>query len=356
MTIQALARPEIRSLQPYFTALQQSGTVRLNANEAPWEPRVNGRASSLNRYPEVRPLLLQRRLAERYGVTQDQLLVTRGSSEAIDLLLRAFCRSGIDNVVVTPPTFSMYRIYADIQGAGVKSVPLTAENDFELEVDEVLAACDANTKLIFVCSPNNPTGNLVPIADLVALAQARKGQSLIVVDEAYIEFSGSESVAALTGVHDNLVVLRTLSKALALAGARCGAVVGSRCLTGLLNGILAPYALATPVIDCVLDALGAESEHAARRACAHIVRERERLSQALGQNHRVVKVWPSRANFLLVKFRSLTAVQEKLRANGVLIRDFGAETGLDNCARITVGSCDENDRLLVLLSDSKRRA
>ncbi len=356
MTIETLARPEIRGLQSYFTALQQTGTVRLNANEAPWERRVNCRASSLNRYPEVRPRLLQERLAERYGVTPDRLLVTRGSSEAIDLLLRAFCRSGIDNVVVTPPTFSMYQVYADIQGAGVKSVPLTVENDFQLDVDEVLAACDANTKLIFVCSPNNPTGNLVPIADMVGLAKAREGQSLIVVDEAYIEFSGSESVAALTGIHDNLVVLRTLSKALALAGARCGAVVGSRCLTGLLNGILAPYALATPVIDCVLDALGAESEHEARQACAHIVRERERLSQALAQNHQIVKVWPSRANFLLVKFHSLTAVQEKLRANGVLIRDFGAEARLDNCARITVGSRDENDRLLELLFDSKRLA
>jgi histidinol-phosphate aminotransferase len=324
--------------------------VRLNANEAPWTTQLDGHGFALNRYPEIRPRLLQARLAERYGVLPDRLLVTRGSSEAIDLLLRAFCRPGVDNVVVTPPTFSMYRVYAEIQGAGVRSVPLLAENDFELDVDAVLESCDARTKLIFACSPNNPTGNLFPAAKPLALAGARSGQSLVVVDEAYVEFSGTESLAARSDLPDNVVVLRTLSKALALAGARCGAVIGCERLIGLLNGVLAPYALATPVIDCVLAALDRRNEVESRQACTGIVQERERLSRALAGNRKVVKVWPSRANFLLVKFQDLAAIQDLLRTHGVLIRDFPGDGALGDCARITVGSRAENDQLLLLLS------
>jgi histidinol-phosphate aminotransferase len=304
----------------------------------------------LNRYPEIRPRLLQERLAERYGVTPECLLVTRGSSEAIDLLLRAFCRPGIDNVVVTPPTFSMYRVYAEIQGAAVRQVPLLAGNDFGLDLGAVVESCDERTKLIFACSPNNPTGNLIPAADLIELAEARRGRSLLVLDEAYVEFSGEESLAARSDLPDNVVVLRTLSKALALAGARCGVAIGCERLVRLLNGILAPYALATPVIDCVLAALGQRNELEAQQACRDIVQERERLAGALARNRQVARVWPSRANFLLVKFHNLARTQDMLRSHGLLIRDFPDDGALVNCARITVGSRTENDQLLLLLS------
>lgn len=349
MTAETLARPEIRNLEAYSADMQESGTVRLNANEAPWAVQEDGYSSPLNRYPEIRPLLLQENLARHYGVTPGSLLATRGSSEAIDLLVRAFCRPGVDNVVVTPPTFLLYRVYADIQGAEVIPAPLLAGNDFELDNDVVLEACTAETKLIFVCSPNNPTGGLVPRSQLIALADARKGKSLIVVDEAYIEFSEAESVTALAGEYDNLVVLRTLSKALALAGARCGAVVGSESLIRMLNGILAPYALATPVIDCVLDALTPEKMRLSQEACDRVVRERERLSQTLAGHRRTVKVWPSRANFLLVQFDDLATVRKSLQAKRILIREFDGQTGLANCARITVGTRTENDLLLEAL-------
>lgn len=350
MTIEALARPEIRNLQAYSADRQEAGTIRLHANEVPWADQGDGHSSPLNRYPEIRPISLQRNLARHYGVAQNRLLATRGSSEAIDLLIRAFCRPGVDNVVVMPPTFLLYRVYADIQGAKAVPVPLVAENDFELDIDAVLDACDAQTKLIFVCSPNNPTGGLVPRSKLLALADARKGSSLVVVDEAYIEFSDAESLTALAGEYDNLVVLRTLSKALALAGARCGAVVGSESLIRMLNGILAPYALATPVIDCVLDALTPENMRKSQESRNRIVRERERLSQELARNRQVSKVWPSCANFLLVQFHDLATVQKTLRARRVLIREFDGETGLANCARITVGARGENDLLLEALS------
>lgn len=353
MTADTLARPEIRRLRRYVSARQEPGTIRLNANESSWTAENGRSASSLNRYPEIRPLLLQSRLARHYGVSPDRLLVTRGSSEAIDLLIRAFCRSSIDNIVVTPPTFSMYRFYADIQGAETVSVPLLADHDFELDVGAVLGACNENSKLICICAPNNPTGGLVDRSRLLDLACARKGKSLVVVDEAYIEFSGSESLTSFAGKYDNLVVLRTLSKALALAGARCGAVVGSARVIDILNGILAPYALATPVIECVLDALAPDQVQTCRDSTDRIIRERNYLADALARQSQVVKVWPSRANFLLVQFRNLAQVQAKLQANHILIRAFDGEPGLANCARITVGTRGENDLLLATLASLK---
>lgn len=348
MTIERLARPEIRDLQPYETARQITGRVRLNANEAPW-PGDGSATDGLNRYPEIRPLALHARLAAHYGVPPDMLLVTRGSSEAIDLLIRAFCRAGIDNIVISPPTFAMYRVYADIQGAETRAAPLDGETGFTLDAAEVNEKCTAETKLVFVCSPNNPTGGLVPLAGIAALAEARAGQSLIVVDEAYAEYSEEPSATGLLRSHENLVVLRTLSKAHSLAGARCGAVIASVGVIRLLNLILAPYALATPVIECVLRSLEPDNLARARAAVQRILQERERLAKALQRCPDVVRVWPSRSNFLLVKFRSLAAVAARLSAARILVREFDHEAVLQNCARISVGKPRENDLLLAAL-------
>ncbi len=348
MTIETLARPEIRTLSAYQTAQQVNGALRLHANEA---PMATG-SGSLNRYPEIRPTELQSRLAARFGVSASNLLATRGSTEAIDLLIRTFCRAGQDNIVITPPTFSMYRVYADIQGAGTINCPLLSEQDFAFDVDSLTKSCTASSKLIFIGSPNNPTGNVVQKSEIVQLVKARRNKSIVVVDEAYIEFSGNESIAGLIMEHDNLVVLRTLSKALALAGARCGALIGSVNLLGLLDGVLAPYALATPVIDCVIAAL---SDHGSAddSRITEIVAERNRLTGQLAANPFVHKVWPSQANFLLVQFRNLAEIQERLQAERILIRDCSDEPGLENCARITIGDPNENDRLLAALSLSE---
>jgi len=348
MTIETLARPEIRSLSAYETAVPVNGALRLHANEA---PTAAGR-NSLNRYPEVRPTELQSRLARRFGVSASNLLVTRGSTEAVDLLIRTFCRAGRDSIVITPPTFVMYQVYADIQGAGTISCPLLSEQDFALNVESVTDYCTASSKLIFVCSPNNPTGNVVPRSDLVRILEARKDKSIIVVDEAYIEFSGAESMAALVRDHDNLVVLRTLSKALALAGARCGAVIANAALIRLLSGVLAPYALSTPVIDCVMAALSDRGFTNDSRI-TKIVAERDRMTGQLTSSPFVQRVWPSQTNFLLVQFRNLAEIQERLRAERILIRDCSDKPGLENCARITIGDPDENDRLLAALSLSE---
>jgi histidinol-phosphate aminotransferase len=355
LSIELLARDEIRRLQPYQTARQVKGMVRLNANEAPWSgDGSNG--DGLNRYPEIRPVKLQARLAAHYSVRPGMVLATRGSSEAIDLLMRVFCRAGIDNVVTSPPTFAMYRVYADIQGAGTIHAPLLAEHDFGLDVALVLEKCTPDTKLVFVCSPNNPTGGLVPVSSISELAEERANRSLIVVDEAYAEYADAPSAATLLGEHDNVVVLRTLSKAHSLAGARCGAVLASENLICLLNCVLAPYALATPVISCVLNSLAEENLRRSRSAVQRVLVERERVSRELALSPDVMKVWPSRSNFILVRFRELAPVEARLSAAGILVRPFGHEPSLRNCARITIGKPAENDLLLEAIGRSRRTA
>ena len=186
MSIAELAREELRSLQPYEAAQQVDSTIRLNANEAPWSSCADRFRRPLNRYPEIRPGSLAQTLGAYFDCDPSRLLVTRGTSEAIDLLIRAFCREGRDNIVTTTPTFSMYGHYAAVQGAAHRTVETLPEKHFEIDVDAVLEACDEQTRLIFVCAPNNPTGTLVPRPALLDLLERRGDRSAIVVDEAYI--------------------------------------------------------------------------------------------------------------------------------------------------------------------------
>jgi histidinol-phosphate aminotransferase len=349
MTIASLARPEIHALTAYEAAVQVADTIRLNANEAPWKSRADHFRRPLNRYPEIRPAGLRAALASRYGCDAARLLVTRGTSEAIDLLLRAFCRAGFDNIVTTSPSFSMYRHYAAVQGAECREVATDPDKDFAVDIDALLAACDGDTKLVFVCSPNNPTGTLLPQAGLCELLERRGDSSAIVVDEAYVEFADTPSAVRLLDQYPNLVVLRTLSKALAFAGARCGSVIGPPDVIRMLSAVQAPYALATPVVECVQDALQTESLDEAERWRETIVGERERLVAELGKLDFVRRTWPSAANFFLVEVEDAAAVLEYAAANKVLLRHFAGE--LANCLRITVGAPSENDRLLDLLRE-----
>ena len=344
MTIADLVRPEIRALRPYVAAEQVDDTLRLNANEAPWTNGADCFRRPLNRYPEIRPGTLRRLLAHNFGCTDESLLVTRGTSEAIDLLIRTFCRSGEDNIVTLEPTFSMYGHYAIVQGAGERTVTTSPDEDFAVDIDAVLDACDARTRLVFLCSPNNPTGTSLPRERLVDLLRRRGERSAVVVDEAYVEFSAQASVIELLEEYPNLVVLRTLSKALAFAGARCGAVIGPTDVIALLDAVQAPYALATPVVEYVEDALENSSSDDARRNIGEIVAERERLMQRIAAFDFVEKVWPSDANFFLVRVRDARSVLARCRDERVLLRDFGGD--LVDCIRITVGSRTDSDRLL----------
>jgi histidinol-phosphate aminotransferase len=353
-----LARSQIARLKPYAAAHQQQETTRLNANEVPWE---NGKDASsgrsqhhLNRYPQVRPWQLRDRLADHYGVLPEQLLVTRGSSEAIDLLVRVFCSPSEDNVIVTPPTFGMYRVYADIQQAEIRPVILHAREDFQLNPAQVAAAANAHTKIVFLCSPNNPTGNSISALDVETILENRHGQSLVVVDEAYVEFSQKASVTRLLAGHDNLVVLRTMSKAHGLAAARIGAVIASPAIIALIDSVMAPYAIATPVIELGLNALSDTNLANTSEHIAELLLERNRIVKSLANNTAVLRVWRSDANFVLARFRSIAKLLHILAKHRILIRDFSGEPELENCARITIGSRTENDQLLDVLGEMER--
>jgi histidinol-phosphate aminotransferase len=348
MSIANLARPEIRALKAYEAAIQVDETIRLNANEAPWTSSTDTFRRPLNRYPEIRPAALRVALANHYGCRAENLLVTRGTSEAIDLLIRVFCRPGMDNIVTSSPTFSMYRHYAEIQGAQLREVETTREDNFSVHPDSILGACDDSTRLIFLCSPNNPTGTLIPSGVLGEVLERRGNRSAIVVDEAYIEFAQHESVVGLLDDCPNLIVLRTLSKALAFAGARCGSVIAPAEVIRMLDAVQAPYALATPVVECVENAMQAASLSEAEQWVAKVIAERERLKKTLQEFSFVMHVWPSAANFLLVQVADARLLMQQSSDNKVLLRYFGGS--LSDCVRITVGTPDENNRLLETLA------
>jgi histidinol-phosphate aminotransferase len=348
MSVVKIARKKIRGLRPYQAAVQVDDTVRLNANEAPWRSGGEEFRRPLNRYPEIRPIRLCSLLAQRYGCGSGNLLVTRGTSEAIDLLIRVFCEARQDNLVTTTPTFSMYEHYAVVQGAELRQVETRADDDFAIDPAAILRACDDYSKLVFLCSPNNPTGTVLPRDALREILEKRKGKSAVVVDEAYIEFSGEPSAVELLDEFENLVVLRTLSKALAYAGARCGSVIANTDVVNMLDAVQAPYALATPVVECVENALQAENLDEAAHWVTETISERARLCDALEEYSFVRRVWPSAANFLLVEVDGARDLMRQSTRDKVLLRDFGGV--LDNCVRITIGTAAENDRLLESMS------
>lgn len=345
-----LVREELRGFAGYASARREAsgGSILLNANESPWSSP--GDALGLNRYPDPQPAELVARLAALYGVAPDCLLVGRGSDEAIDLLIRAACRAGQDAILISPPTFGMYAVCARVQDAAVQSVPLRVDRGFALDVDAVIAALDARTRIVFVCSPNNPTGSAVPLADIMRLAEATVGRSLLVVDEAYAEFSDAPSALGLRARHPHLAVLRTLSKAYALAGARIGSLIGDPTLVGVLRSIMAPYPLPTPCVAAALAALGDSAVALARSRIALLRQERMRLARALRGLPTVLTVFDSDANFLLVRFRDAAPIYRQCLDAGVVLRDPSRQPGLENCLRISVGTPEENECVLRLLA------
>lgn len=341
-----LARPEIVALQPYEHASWEPTLERMHANELPWRVEGDDSGAGLNRYPEPQPRELVERLAQLYDVPAQNVLVGRGSDEAIDLLTRAFCRAGTDSVIVCPPTFGMYSVAARIQGADVIRVPLKAEAGFAIDEQALLASCTPNVKLVFLCSPNNPTGNLIPEAVLLRLAQALEGRALLVIDEAYLEFAAAPSMARHIATLPHVAVLKTLSKAHGLAGARCGTLIAAPEIIQLLRKVIPPYALSQLTIEVVLEQLQPARLASMRARIEEIRSERERLATALRQSAAVIKVWPSDANFLLVEFHDASAAFEHARRAGLLVRDVRRQPGLEKALRISVGTPEQNTRLI----------
>lgn len=354
-TLLDLARPELRGIRPYVPGAYEPGCIRLNANESPWRAPGDVSERGLNVYPPPRPTVLQEKLADYYGIEQRQILVTRGSSEAIDVLIRGFCAAGRDKILICPPTFDMYRLYAGIQNAGVVRVPLLAERNFALDTDSILSAVDESVKIVFICSPNNPTGQSVERAAIDRICRATAGRALVVIDEAYHEFATGGDFLELRNRYEHVVLLRTLSKFVSLAGVRCGLIVGAPELIGFAHVVLPPYTFPTPSIELVQQALSQDSLRVSEERVEVLKRERARLSTALRDVPQVVQVYPSDANFILIKTRDGRAFRETARRADILVRTFD-DPLLENYVRITVGRPDDNDQLLQAVAGAIRRS
>ena len=347
-----LLRPDLRDFAGYSSARRTSltGSIWLNANESSL-PSLADPGLALNRYPDPQPPQLRARLAELYGVGATRLLVTRGSDEGIDLLVRGFCRAGLDAVAIASPCFGMYAVCARVQGAPLVDVPLIdRDGAWMLDVEGLVSAVAARgVRIVFLSSPANPTGQALSLEQIRSLAQALRDRAVLVLDEAYGEYSDIPSAVSLQADFDNLVVLRTLSKAFALAGARVGVTIASPGLITVLGNLSAPYPVPAPSAAIALEALSEVGVAESTRRCATIVRERDALLVRLRELPGVRVVYASRGNFLLARFDDAQAAFERLLAAGVVVRDVRAMRGLGDALRITIGSPAENAAVLAAL-------
>ncbi len=355
----ALVREDLREFAGYSSARRAgvTGSVWLNANESPWLNPVDG-GSGVNRYPDPQPARLREALAGLYGCQPAQVLVGRGSDEAIDLLVRALCRPGVDGVVVSPPVFGMYEVSARLQGAPVYRVPLVDDDaGFHTDIARVGDVASENSaRIVFLCSPANPTGQALPLAEIEALAQRLRGLCLVVVDEAYGDYCSQGSAVTLMAANDNIAVLRTLSKAHALAAARIGTLIADERLIAVLRNYQAPYPLPAPCVELAMAALTPYACAVTRERVAMTVHERERVRLALGECDSVLRVYPSQGNYLLVRFSDPELAFTRLLAAGVVVRDMRASPQLGDALRVSIGTPEENDLLLSALQPSRAAA
>lgn len=346
LDVTALLRPHLRTTRPYSSARDEysgEAMVFLDANENPYGSVVGG---PWHRYPDPRATELRRALGGWLGVAADQVFVGNGSDEAIDLLVRAFCEPGEQRIVVTPPTYGMYRVAAESHGVGVVEVELT--DAFQLDAGKVVAAIEPDCRLVFLCSPNNPTGNLLGRADVETVAAGAPG--LVVLDEAYIDFAGDgASLVPDLAKLPNVVILRTFSKAWGMAAARVGAAVGHPEVIGVLDHIKLPYNLSGLAQQAALDALA----HPERMLdmVGRIVAERGWLAERLAERPEVRAIHHSDANFLLVRFDDAPGTYAGLIERGVIVRDRSRVALCEGALRITVGTRDENVALLDALAE-----
>lgn len=343
MNLERLVRPNILALKPYSSArdeFQGAATVFIDANENSLGSPVD---TDYSRYPDPQQWALKQSLALQKGVVPEQIFLGNGSDEAIDLLLRAFCEPGRDHIILLPPTYGMYRVQANIDGVDIREAPLGA--DFLPDAGAIQKVTDEHSKLLFLCSPNNPSGNCLPQAFLRDMLETFPG--LVVIDEAYIDFSTQGSALAWLSQYPNLVVLQTFSKAWGLAGLRVGMAFSNSFVIGILNKIKYPYNLSLANIRIATEAL--EQAETVRKKVALILSERARLETALVRLPCVEKVFPSDANFLLVRTTDADGLYHYLSQKGIIVRNRTRELHCANCLRITVGTPAENEALLAAM-------
>lgn len=341
--LQDIIRPNIKNLSPYSSArdeFQGEASVFLDANENSFGSPTNG---DYNRYPDPMQMVVKKRLSEIKGVPVQNIFLGNGSDEAIDILIRAFCRPGIDNVLLLPPTYGMYEVSANINDVAIKKVPLTAT--FQLNLEAIAEAIDVNTRIIFVCSPNNPTGNSIIREDIETLLANFNG--LVVVDEAYINYSRQRSFIQELTEYGNLVVLQTLSKAWGLAGLRVGMAFASEEIIEIFNKIKPPYNINEASQQLALE--GLNNIDRVNAWIVETIKEREALAKSLSALPYVLDIYLSDANFLLVKTTDANGIYAKLVEQGIIVRNRNSVTLCDGCLRITVGTPEENKTLVEAL-------
>lgn len=339
-TIQELARENIRNMSPYSSARDEfkgEASIFLDANENSFGSPI---ATAYNRYPDPMQWKLKDKITKIKGVPPEHIFIGNGSDEAIDLLFRAFCRPGLDNVVILPPTYGMYEVSANINDVEIRKVNLTSE--FQLDIDAIEQNIDLNTKIIFICSPNNPTGNAIERESIEFVLNNFDG--IVVIDEAYINYSRQRSFIQELTEYPNLVVLQTLSKAWGLAALRIGMAFGSLDLIKILNKIKPPYNINQASQELALEALDNISQ--TNDWIKITVTEREKMKQSLASLSFVQKIYPSDANFLLVKVDDAKKIYQNLTDNGIIVRDRSKVVLCEGCLRITIGTPDENQLLM----------
>lgn len=340
-----LLRPHLRELIPYSSArddYQGSFGVFLDANE---NPLGSITSEKWNRYPDPYQTKLKEKIAEIKGISADHIFLGNGSDEPIDLLFRAFCEPGVDNVIINPPTYGMYKVSADINNVTAREVLLTS--DYDLDVEGIIETMDMQTKIIFICSPNNPTGNDVTLSKIEQVLKAYNG--LVVVDEAYIDFADRPSFIEKLSAYPNLIILQTFSKAWGLASLRLGMAFCSPEILSVLNKIKAPYNLSGLTQRTVLEAL--ENKEEKDEMVSEILSSRTELKRLLFELPIVKKIHPSEANFYLVEIDNASEYYKRLIEKKVIVRDRSKVVLCDNCLRITVGTKYENFKLVQALKE-----
>lgn len=340
MEINSLVRENIKKLKPYTSARQGylSG-ILLDANENSFGSVVESDLQ-LNRYPDPNQNILRDKLSNYLKIKKENLFVGVGSDEIIDLFVRIFCEPKIDNVIITEPTYGMYKVACDISNIEAKTVPLN--NEFQLDINSIKNSVDENTKLVFCCSPNNPTGNLLDKKDILETAKSING--LLIVDEAYVDFMESGSSIDLINEQNNIIVMRTFSKAWGLAGIRAGYCIADKSIIDYLFKIKSPYNLNKMTSDIILSAL--DNIQKKNYFIEQINQQKELLINQLKKNKYVDKIFPSDANFVLVKFKNGKYLYDELVKKGIILRDRSGQLNLQNCIRITIGNEEENNILI----------
>lgn len=336
MNLNNLIRENIKALKPYSSARGEftgEAQVFLDANENPFN-------QPYNRYPDPLQRKLKEKISEIKGVPPGQIFLGNGSDEPIDLLIRVFCEPGTDNIVLPDPTYGMYEVAAGTNNIEVCKVPL--DSNFQINEAGILAGTDEKTKLIFLCSPNNPTGNSLDRNSIVSILE--RFQGIVALDEAYIDFVAGRSFLPVLDRYKNLVILQTFSKAWGMAGLRLGMAFAAPEIIGVLNKVKYPYNLNILTQEKALELL--DNSEQKEKWVKELLEEREKLEAGLKQLPATEKVYPSDANFILVKIADARRVYESLVAKGIIVRDRSKVRLCDNCLRITVGTKEENDILL----------